>query len=149
MPDYSKEELSRYRLQKAKEDLETAKHDFSADHFLACINRAYYSMFHTIRALLILDGMDFKKHSAVIANFRKNYIKTGVFDLTYSSMIGDASRLRGKSDYDDFIQISQEEAKSQIDNAEAFYNTIQPFIMQKAEQRELTADQTNEEELER
>lgn len=38
MPDYSKEELSRYRLQKAKEDLETAKHDFSADHFLACIN---------------------------------------------------------------------------------------------------------------
>ena len=64
-------------------------------------------------------------------------------------MIGDASRLREKSDYDDFIQMSQEEAKSQIDNAVAFYNTIQPFIMQKTEERELTADQTNEEELER
>lgn len=38
-------------------------------------NRAYYSIFHAMRAILALDEVDFKKHSGVIAYFRENYIK--------------------------------------------------------------------------
>ena len=33
-----------------------------------------------MRAVLALDGVDFKKHSVVISNFRESYIKT---DFTY------------------------------------------------------------------
>ncbi len=38
-----------------------------------------------MRAVLALDGLDFKRHSGVVSEFRKSYIKTGVFasDLSY------------------------------------------------------------------
>lgn len=42
-------------------------------------NRSYYAIFHAARVVLALDGQDYKKHSGVISNFQKNYIKTGIF----------------------------------------------------------------------
>lgn len=128
MPDYSRKELSIYRLEKSEEDLQTAKHDFNAGHFFACINRTYYAIFHAIRAVLILDGVDFKKHSAVIGSFRKDYIKTGLFPESYSDIIGDASNLRGKSDYDDFYIATKEEAQEQIAHAEAFCESVKQHV---------------------
>lgn len=69
MPDYTKIDLSQYRLQKAKEMLASARRDMDAKDFASANNRAYYAIFHAMRAVLALDGEDFKKHSAVIARF--------------------------------------------------------------------------------
>ena len=44
-----------------------------------------------MRAVLALEGDDFKKHSGVIAIFRQNYIKSGIFDTVYSEIIQKAS----------------------------------------------------------
>ena len=49
---------SKYRLEKAKEDLATAIIDFESGHFSASVNRSYYCIFHSIRAILALDGFD-------------------------------------------------------------------------------------------
>ena len=65
-------------------------------------NRAYYSVFHSMRAVLALDEVDFKKHSGVIAYFRENYIKTKIFDRSCSDIISSTCLIRNKSDYYDF-----------------------------------------------
>lgn len=74
--EYSKKELSHYRLQRAKEDLEAAKKLFANNMFVQSINRSYYSIFHSTRALLAFDQFDSKKHSGVIHFFHQNYIAT-------------------------------------------------------------------------
>ena len=74
MPDITKVDLSRYRFQKAEEMLASAKRDMEADDFASANNRAYYAIFHAMRAVLALDGEDFKKHSAGIARFTLNYL---------------------------------------------------------------------------
>lgn len=60
-----------------------------------------------MRAVLALDGEDFKRHSGVIQYFQKNYIKSGIFDKRFSDIITKASRIRNASDYDDFYIASR------------------------------------------
>lgn len=61
--------FSKYRLEKAKEDLATSIIDFESGHFSASIDRSYFCIFHAMRAILALDGFDSKKNSNVIAYF--------------------------------------------------------------------------------
>ena len=91
-------------------------------------NRAYYSIFHSIRAVLAFDGYDSKKHSGIIAEFRKSYIKTGIFHDELSTIIGRASEIRNASDYDDMFIASKEEPQKQIDDAKLFNREIFRFV---------------------
>ena len=50
-------DLSRYRLEKAKEDLETAEENMIGGKYRASINRSYYAVFHALRAVTALDRL--------------------------------------------------------------------------------------------
>ena len=84
-----------------------------------------------MRAVLAFDGFDSKKHSGIIAVFRKDYIKTGIFDDQLSDIIGTASEIRNASDYDDMYLATKDETEEQIKNAKIFYDTISAYISQK------------------
>ena len=120
--------FSKYRLEKAKEDLATSITDFESGHFSASINRSYYCIFHSIRAILALDGFDSKKHSGVIAYFRENYIKTKILDRSYSDIVGDAFEIRNNCDYVDFFIIHSEDAKEQLENARFFMDAVESYL---------------------
>jgi uncharacterized protein (UPF0332 family) len=128
MRDDKIKSLAVYRLDKAKETYLTAVENLNNAKYLDANNRAYYSVFHAIRAVLALDEVDFKKHSGVISYFRENYIKTKLFDDKYSRIVSKASIIRGKSDYEDFYVTSKNEAQEQVDNAKIFYDAIAAFI---------------------
>jgi uncharacterized protein (UPF0332 family) len=120
--------LSRYRLEKAKEDLNNARVNLDNGFVKGSINRSYYAIFHATRAILALDFFDSRKHSGTIATFQKNYIKTGKFDKKYSDIIEDAFDIRNKSDYDDFYIISVEDAKEQLFSAKIFVKAVEEFL---------------------
>ena len=56
-----------YRLERAREDLKAARLLFQNDNYRVANNRAYYAMFHFMRAVLVFDNFDSSKHSGVIA----------------------------------------------------------------------------------
>jgi len=120
--------LSRYRLDKAKETYATALENLANERYLDANNRAYYAIFHAMRAVLALDGVDFKKHSAVIAFFREHYIKTQRLDRTLSDIIGRASIVRNKSDYEDFYIATKGEAEAQVDDAKIFIVALEGYL---------------------
>ena len=74
--------LSNYRLDQAKENLEEAEVLFDNGKYKGASNRAYYSIFHAVKAVLALEQTDFKKHSSVIAYFNKEYISKNIFPIT-------------------------------------------------------------------
>lgn len=127
---YSKEcqDLSLYRLSKAKQYLEDAKKTLAMEMYDTAANRSYYAIFHAARAVLALDGLDFKKHSGVISNFQMRYIKTGIFDKQLSNIIKSAFSLRTESDYEDFYVISKADVESQVREAEIFFQTVSEYI---------------------
>ena len=117
-----------YRLSTAKDNLISANILYDNDQLKAAANRAYYCVFHSMRAVLAIEGVDFKHHSGVVSHFRKEYIKTGIFDKKLSIIIQMTSMVRESSDYDDFYIISREDARRQVDDAEAFYREIEEYV---------------------
>lgn len=127
---YSKEfqDLSLYRLSKAQQYLDDAKKTLAMEMYDTAANRSYYAIFHAARAVLALDGLDFKKHSGVISNFQMRYIKTGIFDKKLSNIIKSAFSLRTESDYEDFYIISKADVENQVSEADIFYQCVSAYI---------------------
>lgn len=53
---HSVKDLSDYRLERAKEDIQTAKINIDNGLYKGAVNRSYYAIFHAIRAVNVLDG---------------------------------------------------------------------------------------------
>lgn len=130
-------DLSKYRYETAKDDLDTAKVMFRAEKYKAAINRSYYAIFHALRSVTALDGFDSSKHSGVIAYFNKNYVKTKIFEKDISKKIDKAFRLREKADYQDFFVISKVQVEEQIQKAEQVIGMIEPYLKMRWEQNRL------------
>lgn len=128
MPDRFLIDLSKYRLEKSAEMLAAALRDLDGNDYASANNRAYYCIFHAMRAVLALDGEDFKKHSAVISRFTVKYLKTDVLPRDYSKLISNASLIRNRSDYEDFYICSVEDTKRLIEGARAFHNTVRSYF---------------------
>ena len=127
MSDYSMD-YSKYRYEKAKEDLDAARLLFQNKSYGAANNRAYYCVFHAIRSVLALDHFDSKKHSGVIAKFRETYIKTGILPAEVSDAIKETFEVRQDSDYGDMYEVTEEETAEQIKHAEYVYETIGNYL---------------------
>ena len=128
MPDITKADLSRYRFRKSEEMLVSAKRDMEAADYASANNRAYYAIFHAMRAVLALDGEDFKKHSAVIARFTLNYLKPNTLPREYSRLISNASLIRNRSDYEDFYICSIADTNALFSGAVAFCADIGRYL---------------------
>lgn len=92
--DTTRNDYAKYRIDRTKEDLETAHLLFEAGKYRIANNRAYYASFHALRAILVFNDFDSSKHSSVIAEFRRRYIKEGIFPTETSKMIGQAFTIR-------------------------------------------------------
>ena len=125
--------LSEYRLDRAREDLETAEENLAGGKFRASVNRSYYAVFHALRAVTALDHFDSGKHSGIIAFFNLHYVKTGIFDKEISKLIDSCYRMREKADYDDFFLIAEEDAVQQLEKAKHAVQAIEQFIAEKRE----------------
>ena len=122
------EDLAKYRLETAKENLYLSKELLDNDKLKFAMNRSYYAIFHAIRAINALDGFDSSKHKGVISHFNQEYIKTDKFPKKISKMITSAMEIRQKSDYDDFYIISRQDAGKQVENADYIVGLVEDYL---------------------
>lgn len=120
--------LSKTRLDIAKERISFADEILRLGDYKTVANRSYYAVFSAMRAVLALDGYDSKKHSGIISEFRKNYLKTGKLPKELSQTIDSLVEIRQGSDYDDFYIVSKEEVCEQLENAKAFILCIENYL---------------------
>ena len=128
MPNDAQKELSEYRLEKSAAMIEKAEVLFNSHHYKGSNNRSYYAILHSLRAVLDLVGYDSKKHSGVIAEFQRAFVKTNISEREYSKMIMAASEIRNASDYDDYYIASKDEAQAQLANAKKLYTRVFSYI---------------------
>lgn len=129
--DKRQKDLSKYRLSQAEDSLKGAKICLEGEIYKDSINRSYYAAFYSIKAVLALEEVDFKRHKDVIAYFNKTYVATEKFEKELGRKIGMLKQLREKSDYDDFVLASKEEAENQILTAEKLMSAVRTFIENK------------------
>ena len=128
MPDEdmrARVDLSFYRLERAFEDLATAKDLFEKGNYRVAN--------HSLRAVMVLDQFDSKKHSGIISEFQRVYIKHEIFPKSISKMIESAFIIRNASDYDDMFIASKDVTAKQIENAEQITSMIKDFLGSRVE----------------
>ncbi|MBQ1996447.1 MAG: HEPN domain-containing protein [Clostridia bacterium] len=113
----------------AKERISFADEILALGDYKTVANRSYYAVFSAMRAVLALDGFDSKKHSGIIAEVRKNYLKTEKLPKKLSPMIEALVEIRQGSDYDDFYVISKEEVYEQLQNAKIFISEVEKYLL--------------------
>lgn len=123
--------LSKVRIAHAEDCLREAQLLLDGNEYKGAANRAYYAAFHSLRAVLILDEFDSKKHSGIIAKFRENYLKTKFFNKEISDYISSLFRVRTASDYDDFYIVSKDESIEQLKKAEKIVKQIKEYLKTK------------------
>lgn len=121
-------DLSIHRLEQAKEEYKACVLLYENNFFKSANNRAYYSIFHSIKAVLSLEPIDFKRHKDVISYFNQHYINTEIFPKKLGRQISLAQTTREDSDYDDEYVVSQEKTLSQINLAKELLDLVEEYI---------------------
>ena len=128
MPHDGSVELSRIRLENANMLLDSSRTLIEAGDYKSAANRSYYAVFAAMRSCLALLGIDHKKHSGVITDFRLHFVKTGKLSTELSEIVTKLFYIRTQSDYNDFYVISKDEISKQLENAELFVREVEKFI---------------------
>lgn len=125
-------DLAKYKLERAREELDTAKLLFENEKLKAANNRAYYSIYYSLTAVLCLEPIAFKRHKDTIGYFNKNYVHTGLFPGEIGRNISKATKVRHASDYDEFYIASKEEAEKQIQTAKVLAELVDKYISERS-----------------
>ena len=120
-------DLARYRLQKAMENLQEAKHLYEVSLYSGANNRIYYSVFNAILAVHALDERVTNSHKRAIGEFNRIYIHGGDFPKEYSKEITKIEMVRHSSDYDNFYTADADETKNNYDFAEQFLSDAERY----------------------
>ena len=118
----------KFRLDKALDCIATADADVELGHLYSAANRSYYAIYNSMRAVHAFDNYESKKHSGNISEFRRRYIKTGIFDAKLSDVIEDSYELRQKCDYEDHFAVKLPDVTKQLENARHFYEKVKLHI---------------------
>ena len=79
-------------------------------------------MFYAATALLFQKGLTFKRHSAVISAFGREFAKSDAIWRTHHQNLISAESLRNEGDYDLYTDVSSEEVEATLEAASKFVN---------------------------
>ena len=111
-------------LEKAEEALASAELELNADHTNFAVNRLYYACFYAVTALLLRDGKQFARHSAVKSEFSRTYIKPGRVDVKWNKFYQKLFDDRQESDYIPTATFEVSEVSARLQQAREFVDLI-------------------------
>jgi uncharacterized protein (UPF0332 family) len=125
-PKYEQEiaanlERAEMSIKAAKDLAEGGFYDFAA-------SRAYYTAFYAATAALLNEGLEFSKHSGVIASVHQRLVKTGKLDKEQGKDLNWLFELRNVGDYGATVHVSQQDAERAIRVAENFLGIIKSLL---------------------
>jgi len=125
---YSKDELVKYRLNRAKEAFEDAEILFSRHRWNATANRMYYACFYIVSAFLANRELKATTHSGLKTIFNKKLVKAGKINVEDGKLFNKLFGLRQIADYDDFHFIDKADIENLMPKIERLIDTVEKII---------------------
>jgi uncharacterized protein (UPF0332 family) len=117
-------------LERAEASIQAAKELVTGGYYDFVASRAYYGAFYAATAVLLCEELEFSKHSGVIANIHRQFVKRGRLDKRYGKDLNWLFELRGVGDYGAMIHVSQQDAEKAIRVAEEFLEAVKRLIQE-------------------
>ena len=124
----SQEEFVEYWLQKATQDLESARDNLKAVRLQNAVRDAYFACFHAFSAVLLKEGRSFRKHKEVRSALHRDYIKTKKIGVEWGKHYDWLFDNRQKADYRPLVQFEPEQIEEIIKRSEDFVLEMKNLI---------------------
>lgn len=118
-----KDDLVKYRLERAKETLEDAQLLIESRRWNSAINRLYYSAFYAVIALLLNENHKTNTHNGVKSIFSEQFIKNNIISQEFGKRYSQLFTWRQKGDYADLFDFTEEKVLP-------YYDFVKKFILQ-------------------
>lgn len=113
-------------LTEAEADLLSARNSFSVGGWKWATVQAYYSMFHTAKALVLAKGYREKSHKCLLFALRYLYSDKNILELHFISEFEETMGARTDADYG--LAYSKTSASVSIKNAENFLKRAKELL---------------------
>src|SRR3989338_3830394 len=115
-------------MEKGKAALRQAEILFKNNEFDGAVSRAYYAVFHYAQAALFTKGLEANSHQGLNRLFSLHFIRSGILEKKFSTILSHAQKAREESDYQPEIPFNGEEAGLRIEESKAFIQKIEKYI---------------------
>jgi uncharacterized protein (UPF0332 family) len=115
-------------LDKARRSIRTAEMILKENEIDFAGSRAYYAMFYVAEALLLENGLAFSSHSAIIANYGREFAKTNRLDPKYHNYLIKAQDRRNIGDYAIGSHLDESEVEEMLNWAKDFLTAANRFL---------------------
>jgi len=120
----SQREIVVYWLEKAEQDLASAKENLSAGRLQNSVRDAYFACFHSFSAVLIKAGKTFRKHSEVRAILHRDYVKGKKLAMEWGKHYDWLFDNRQKADYRPLVDFDVDQVRDIIEKSEGFLRVM-------------------------
>jgi uncharacterized protein (UPF0332 family) len=117
-----------YRLAQASEALGDAELLLGSGRHRAAANRLYYAAFYAAVGALLTRRLEYAKHSAVIAFFDREFIRTGVLPRGHSRTLHRAFAERQQDDYMPFVEIDADDLRQLFTDVQTLIDGIIKYV---------------------
>lgn len=121
------ETLVAKELELAESDLSFSKDSLLSDNYKWSTIQSYYSMFHTARALLYVQGYREKSHFCLIEAIRNLYVEKGILSFEFLEALQLGKSLRENADY--YGDFSKEDAEKLMNVAVKFLEEAKVILI--------------------
>ena len=125
-PEYEQEIGA--NLERAEKSIQAAKELAASGFYDFAASRVYYAAFYAATAALLDEGLEFSRHSGVIASIHQRLVKTGKLDKEQGKELNWLFELRNVGDYGVTVHVSQQDAERAIRVAENFLRVIKSLL---------------------
>lgn len=117
-------------LDKARRSIKTAQKIFKDGEVDFAGSRAYYALFYIAEALLLERGLAFSSHSAVIANFGKEFAKKQALNPKFHNYLIKAQDRRNIGDYAIGSHLTDDDVREMLDWGKEFLKAAEKYLSQ-------------------
>ncbi len=128
MTEPSRLEEVQAELLRVEKSLAAARSLLRENFLEDALSRAYYSILHAARAVLLAEGVSVSSHRAVRRLFGSHLIKTGKLEVRLAKILAEEQDDRFLADYDAWFHTERERAEKRVSEAAEFLAAIDLFL---------------------
>jgi hypothetical protein len=130
LTEEGRRESTAAELGAADEELSAADHLLAAKLPRIALTRAYFAVFHAVRALLYAEDLAPRSHEGVQHLFNLHFVKAGRLEPAASRLVARLQKFREAADYAQAFVVDSEGAAEEIEAARTFVANIRALIGQ-------------------
>ena len=115
-------------IERAKKYLKSSRMLLVDGDYESSVSRAYYAMFYSAEAVLLIENLSFSSHRGVISAFGEHFVKTDIFPRAMGRELNRAFEKRQLGDYEYTFVISEDEAREILDQSKHFVASVIPYL---------------------